>query len=44
MAEHTLFREFSEGDDPRAPLQQVGGVVVGSMCSVLVRAPAYVSA
>ena len=43
MAEHTLFREFSEGDDAQAPLQQVG-VVVGSMCSVLVRAPAYVSA
>jgi hypothetical protein len=22
MAEHALFREYSEGDDPQAPLQQ----------------------
>jgi hypothetical protein len=26
MAEHALFREFSEWNDPQAPLQQVEGV------------------
>jgi hypothetical protein len=29
MAEHALFREFSECNDPQAPLQQVRGAALG---------------